>query len=50
MKEAVANKNRHWSTPIFGQFYDKMFFGVLINCIILTGDVLTIHCKNVGAD
>ena len=27
-----------------------MWFGVLIGCIILMGDVFTIHCKSVGVD
>ena len=27
-----------------------MWFGVLISCIILMGDVFTIHSKSVGAD
>ena len=27
-----------------------MWFGVLISCIILTGDVFTIHFKSVGVD
>ena len=27
-----------------------MWFGVLISCIILMGDVFTIHCKSVGVD
>ena len=42
-------KDRHWSTPILAQFYNKICgFGVLITCIILMGDVFTIPCKNVG--
>ena len=28
-KESKANKkDRYWSTPNLGQFYDKMWFGV----------------------
>ena len=45
MKEAVANKkDRHCSTQ------KNMWFGVLISCIILIGDVFTIHSERVGVD
>ena len=48
IKEAVANKkDRQCSTPILGQFSNKICFDVLISYITPMGDVFTIHCERV---
>ena len=43
-------ENRYWSNPILGAILQQnRWFGALISCIILMGDVFAIPCKVVGA-